>query len=96
MSDKPNCDICGQPYFRHLEVTGVGRVCPISGTTYREPKPVNPQLPQIVSDGQKAADVMRQAAVDLPDRFPEIKGMLEASARVIEGLCDELAKVLKP
>lgn len=49
-------------------------------------------LPTIIQEGQAAADAMREAAVELPERFPEIKGLLEASARVVEALCDELAR----
>lgn len=95
MSTHPPCVTCGQPYLRHLEVVGVGRVCPVQAVTYRAPNMAvtpSPQLPEIILEAQQAADVMRQAAVELPARFPEIKGMLEGSARIIETLCDELAK----
>lgn len=95
MSAHPPCVICGQPYLRHMEVVGIGRVCPVQAVTYRAPNlAVTPsaQLPDIILEAQQAADMMRGAAVALPDRFPEIKGMLEGSARIVETLCDELAK----
>jgi hypothetical protein len=33
-----NCDHCGQPRLRHMEIAGVGRVCPASGFTFSTSK----------------------------------------------------------
>jgi len=49
-------------------------------------------LPRIILEGQEAADAMRSAALEIPGHMPEIKAMLELSARIVEQLCDELAK----
>lgn len=29
-----DCDHCGKPEHRHMEIMGTGKVCPIQGNTY--------------------------------------------------------------
>jgi hypothetical protein len=43
---QPDCDICGQPYFRHVEICGSGRMCPISAVSYRPKRALTPTPPK--------------------------------------------------
>ena len=51
---------------------------------------------QLLAEAQASADAMREAAVELKGPFPEIVGLLEASARIVESLADEVARLSKP
>lgn len=44
----------------------------------------------LVAEAQASADAMRQGALGVDSAFPEVSGMLIASAKIVERLCDTI------
>jgi hypothetical protein len=63
---QPDCAICGQPYFAHVEIYGAGRICPVSAVSYRPKAPTDPVIGREGRDGviEECARVADKFAVD--------------------------------
>ena len=60
MAEGP-CDVCGKMASAHMEIIGAGRVCPVSGTTFRA-RPID-QSAALLSSPEKlerAVELLRR------------------------------------
>ena len=74
----PDCDICGQPYFRHQEIVGAGPACPRAVFTYRAPRLTH--SPAAVERDKRA----EKLTTSTPEPAADVAGLCERLEEAFE------------